>query len=396
MNTNKNVLISGAGIAGPSLAMWLSRMGYTPMLIEHAPSFREGGYIIDVWGVGYDLLERMSLLEAARAKGYLMERLRFVDDLGRQVSGFDADVFRRALHGRFFSMPRGDLARVIYDTVQGKIETLFSTSIETLQEDNSGVNVTLTNGITRHFDFVVGADGLRSRMRELSFGTEDRFERYLGYYAASFITEHYPRRDELTYVSFAKPGRQISRYALRGDRSAFLMVFVQDQKITARALEAHKDILDSKFGHDGWESPEILSRLAEATELYFDAVSQIHMPRWSKGRVVLIGDAAHCPSLLAGAGSAFAMLGAYILAGELARAAGDHAAAFAAYERKLRPFIEREQKRAIGFAGSFTPKTAFGIFLRNQVLNLLNVRPLGGWIARSFFGNEFRLPDYPV
>jgi 2-polyprenyl-6-methoxyphenol hydroxylase-like FAD-dependent oxidoreductase len=356
---NLRILISGIGIGGPALAFWLRRYGMSPTLTERAPAFREGGYMLDVWGVGYDLVQRMGLLDAARDRGYFIDRISFVDERGRRVAGFDADVFRRALSGRFFSIPRGDLARIILDSVGGEVEAFYSTSIDAMREDASGVDVELSNGSSQRFDLVIGADGLRSRVRECVFGQEEQFEHRLGYYAASFVTRGYPHRDERTYLSFARPGRQISRYAMRDDRSAFLFVFTEDGKgpVPPHDMSAHKASLHARFGGDGWECPEILARLDEADDLYFDSVSQIRMAGWSRGRVGLIGDAAYCPSLLAGAGSAFAMLGAYILAGELERTDGDHAAAFAAYEGRMHPFIEEQQGSAERFARYFAPRT---------------------------------------
>jgi 2-polyprenyl-6-methoxyphenol hydroxylase-like FAD-dependent oxidoreductase len=216
-------------------------------------------------------------------------------------------------------------------------------------------------------------------VRELAFGAEVQFEEYLGYVAASFIARGYPHRDEGTYVSFARPGRQVSRYAMRQDQSAFLLVFAEKDKPTIAAHDgaAQKALLHSKFDYNGWETSEILNQMDTAKDLYFDAVSQIHMPRWTKGRVALVGDAAYSPSLLAGAGAAFAMLGAYILAGEIYAAAGDFECAFRAYEQRLQPFILRQQNMAVGLAGSFTPKTALGVFLRDCVLNLMKVPKLG-------------------
>jgi 2-polyprenyl-6-methoxyphenol hydroxylase-like FAD-dependent oxidoreductase len=392
---NQRILISGAGIAGPALAFWLARYGFSPTLIERAPAFRDSGYMIDVWGVGYDLLARMNLLKEAKAQGYLIDNVWFVDERGRRVSGFDARLFRSALSDRFFSIPRGDLARLIHETLPQNIETRYSTSIARLAEDPSGVEVEFERGGTERFDLVIGADGLRSRVRECAFGPNGSFEKYLGYYVASFITTGYPHRDESTYLSFAKPGRQISRYAMRGDRSAFLFVFAEETALPAmHGLADQKALLNVRFGQDGWETPEILARLETADELYFDSVSQIRMSGWSKGRVALLGDAAYCPSLLAGAGSAFAMLGAYILAGELHKADGNHDAVFAAYERRMRPFIETQQRNAAGFASSFAPKTRFGLFVRDRVLDLTRLRPLAAWTVRRMFDAPFDLPDY--
>ena len=388
------ILISGAGIAGPSLAHWLLRYGFEPTMIEHAPAFRRNGYMIDVWGVGFDILERYDLLEPARQRGYVFDTLKFVDERGTKLSAVGAEVFRRALGGKFFSIPRADLARVIYETVESRAEVLYGTSIHALRQDPGGVEVELSSGEARQFDIAIGADGLHSRVRELVFGPESRFEISLGYFAASFIIDGYPHRDEGAYVSFARPGRQVSRYAMRENRSAFLFVFTDDAKspIHAHDGQAQRALLRTKFGDDGWEIPEILARLEATNELYFDTVSQIHMSRWTEGRVALVGDAAHSPSLLAGAGAAFAMLGAYVLARELHRAEGNIIEAFGAYEQCLQSFMVRQQRAAARFAGSFAPKTALGLRFRDVVLNLMNVPGLGTSLARSMFGTTFSIP----
>jgi 2-polyprenyl-6-methoxyphenol hydroxylase-like FAD-dependent oxidoreductase len=392
---NTRVLISGAGIAGPALAHWLLTYGFTPTLIERAAAFRAGGYMIDVWGTGYDIVERYGLLDTAQQRGYLFDRLKFVDAHGKATSSYGGAAFRHALGGKFFSIPRGDLARCIYDLIDGKVEVLYGTTITALRQHKDRVDVDLSNGETRRFDLVIGADGLHSRVRDLVFGAESQFEKYLGYVAASFVTDSYPYRDESTYVSFAQPGWQISRYAMRQNKTAFLLVFAGKDKPAAAAhdMAAQKALVRAKFAQDDWETAEILRRLDPADELYFDPVSQIRMPRWTQGRVALVGDAAYSPSLLAGAGSAYAMLGAYILAGELHAAKGDFARAFAAYEQRLQTFMRRQQNVAAKFAGSFTPKTRLGMFVRDCVVNLMNVPMLGGWLTRQMLGETFPIPE---
>ena len=390
----KSVLICGAGIAGPALAYWLERYGFEPLLVERAPAFRDGGYMIDVWGLGYDLVARYGLLDEAKARAYRFDRLAFVNEEGRVLAGFGGDIFRRAVDDKFFSIPRGDLARTLHEPLAGKVETLYGTAIKQFNEDKDGVDVTFTTGATRRFDLVVGADGLRSTLREMAFGPERKFEAYLGYYAASFASDHYPHRDENIYLSYGRPGRQISRYAMRSDRTAFLLVFASKARIAAHEAAGQKMVLRGIFSRDGWETADILARLDAASDLYFDSVSQIRMPKWTRGRIALIGDAAHSPSLLAGAGSAFAMLGAYVLAGELKKSGGEYDRAFAAYEKRLMPFMRRQQKAAVGFAGSFAPKTAFGLSVRNAVLRLMNIRPLGVWLTRRMLGEPYAIPDY--
>jgi 2-polyprenyl-6-methoxyphenol hydroxylase-like FAD-dependent oxidoreductase len=393
----KSVLIAGAGIAGPALAYWLRHRGFEPVLIERAAHFRKGGYMIDFWGVGFDVAERMNLIPQLRNIGYFIDCVKFVDDRGRRRSGFDAEILRRSLGNRFFSLPRGDLAQAIFDTVADKIETIFGDSITVINEDPAGVDVQFEHGRARRFDLVAGCDGLHSALRELVWGPEENFVKYLGYYCASFITTNYSRREERTYTSHAEPGRQISRYALRGGRTAFLFVFAREQPFDRPPdLERAKKILRKTFGGDRWiEVPEILERLETCDDLYFDSVSQVCMPAWSKGRIVLVGDAAYCPSLLAGEGAGFALAGAYLLGGELQRANGDHLAAFRAYEQRFRPFIERKQQSAQQFASNFTPKTRLGLFVRDLVLRSTSISFVSNWLMRSFVTDQFELPDYP-
>ncbi len=391
-----SILISGAGIAGLTLAYWLHRRGFEPTLIEQASHLRAGGYMIDFWGVGYDVAEKMGLVPQLHRAGYKIDRLIFVNEKGGVSSELNGDALRHAIGERFISLPRGDLARTIFDTIAGKIEIIFSDSVKRIQTNSSAVEVSFRHSPSRRFGVVAGCGGLHSATRSLVFGREDQFERYLGYYAASFITTGYSRRDEHSYLSYATPGRQISRYALRGDRTAFLFVFRREQPLQQRPdPEETRKILWKTFGHDSWtEIAEIFDHLERCNDLYFDGISQIQMLGWSRGRSVLVGDAAYAPSLLAGEGAGLAMAGAYILAGELERANGDHTVAFSSYERRLRNLIQRKQLSARRNAGSFAPKTRIGLFARNVVLRLASNPIVSNWIMRRFLTDEFELPDY--
>ena len=394
-----SVLISGAGIAGPTLAYWLQRGGFAPTLLERAPRFREGGYMIDFWGEGFDVAEKMNLLPRLSEDGYKFSRIKFVDENGRVRSELGERAFRGALGQRFISLQRGDLARAIFDTIADKIEIIFDDSITAIREEESGVNVSFERSAPRRFDLVIGCDGLHSAVRRVVFGEERQFERYLGYYVASFLTSDYPQREELNYVSYGAPGRQISRYALRDNRSAFLFVFSRDRPFSVHPHEEEaRQIVTEVFSDDPWiEIPEILERMDRCDQFYFDSVSQIRMPTWSRGRVALLGDAAFCPSLLAGEGTAFAMAGAFVLAGELHRLNSDYEQAFKNYETRLRGFIESKQRSAERFAASFAPATRFGLYMRDLVLRAANsFLPLGKWLTRKMVGDSFPLPDYSL
>ncbi len=389
------ILISGLGIAGPTLAYWLVRHGFEPVIVEQAPRLRSGGYIVDFWGKGYDVAERMSLLPEIHARGYFVQEVRLVDRSGRRVGGFPADVFRRTTGDRFVSLPRGQLSAAIYDAIEGKVEVLFGDSVAALDERSDGVAVRFACAPARAFDLVIGADGLHSQIRRLRFGDEQDVELHLAYKVAAFEAAGYAPRDENVYVGYSEPGRQVARFAMRDDRTLFLFVFhdASPDLPPHDDLEAQKRVLHGQFGSAGWECPRILAALDACDEIYLDRVSQIRMERWTQGRVALVGDAAYCPSLLAGEGSALAMIGAYVLAGELARARGDWAVAFARYEERLRPFLVAKQRAAVRFAPSFAPRTALGIALRNLVTRAFAVPPIADFFLGRTLRDELELPS---
>ena len=394
------VLISGAGIAGPTLAYWLLRYGFQVTMIEKAPALRTGGYVIDFWGTGYDVAERMGLIPEIRRCGYMVEEVRVVNREGRRVAGFPASVFSRATQDRYVSIARSTLARLIYGTLEDRVETIFGSAIDGIEPQSGCVRVTFQHGESREFDLVVGADGLHSRVRQLVLGPEDRFEKYLGYKVAAFQAQGYRPRDELTYVMYPQVGQQIARFSMRDDRTMFLFTFADDAKDDTRLRDpaGQKALLRERFGDSGWESAMILDALDRCEDLYFDRVSQIRMHPaeglWSRGRVTLIGDAASCVSLLAGEGTGLAMVAAYLLAGELHRSGGRYEQAFARYQEQFAPFVLRKQNSAQRFAGVFAPKSRFSLFLHNQIMNLLKI----GLVARLVGGrgllDDFTLPEY--
>ena len=391
---DKTVLISGIGIAGPALAYWLKAAGYQPTLVERAPALRGGGYVIDFWGLGYNIAERMGLIGQIERIGYHVREVRIVGDRGQRLTGFGTRVFDELTNERFVTVARSGLSRLLFETVRDSTETLFDDEIVDLRERDDDVQVRFKRAGERSFDLVVGADGLHSTVRALAFGPQDRFEKRLGYAVAALEVSGYRPRDEDAYLMYARPGCMIGRFTQHDDRTLILFVFATDGRPLPSALEQQKAMLRDIYRDGKWETQQILGELDRAQDLYFDSVSQIRMNRWSKGRIALVGDAAFCVSLLAGQGSALAMISAYVLAGELAKADGQHNIAFAEYESFLRDYIVSKQKGAERFAGAFAPRTEWGLWFRNQVIRSFAIPGL----ARIAIGRDIRdvlqLPPY--
>jgi len=390
----KSVLISGAGIAGPTLAFWLNAAGFKTTIVERAPGLRTGGYVIDFWGLGYDIAERMGLADALKRTGYSMREMRIVDARGERITGFGTRVFRELTGGRFITLARSDLARLLFETVKGETEVMFGDEIVGLTERPDCVQAQFRHGCPRAFDLVIGADGLHSNVRRLAFGADQPFEKDLGYLVAAFETQGYRPRDEDVYVIYSEPRQMVARFALHDDRTLFLFAFTDEESSATPDLEAQKAILRRRFSVSGWECGPILARLDGAADIYFDRVAQIRMPSWSRGRVALLGDAAFCVSLMAGQGSALAMTAAYLLAGELAKAEGKHDEAFSRYEATLRAFIEKKQKGAERFSGAFAPRTRLGLFVRNSVISACAIPGVAKLAFSRDITDSLKLPDY--
>ena len=391
------VLISGAGIAGQTLAYWLDRFGFVPTLVERASEARTEGYITDFLGAGYDVVEKMGLLPALLSAGYGLSELRLVDARGRRRGGFAGEAFRAATNGRYTSVARGELSGLLRRSVQERVETLFGDSITSLRNEPDGAEAHFEHAPTRRFDLVIGADGLHSNVRRLEFGPEFRYEKFLGYGAAALEASGYRPRDEGVYVAHAVPGAQVARFSLRHDRTMFLFIIADAAaaSIDGRDILAQKRYLHARFRNAGWECPRILAALDACDRLYFDRVSQIRMHTWWRGRVALLGDAAFAPSLLAGQGAALAVVGAYVLAGELAGSAHIEQG-LARYQDLLGPFVQRKQDQALVFASSFAPRTQLGVFLRNQLSRTLRVPLLARLVLGRSLPDELALPDYPL
>ncbi len=351
--------------------------------------------MVDFWGVGYRVAQLMGIEAAVCDAGYQVQSIRSVGPDNRVRASLGVDAFRRAAGAGFTSLPRGDLAAAIYATIEDDVETIFGDSITAINEHPDGVSVSFAQAKSREFDLVIGADGLHSNVRRLTFGPESDVEHYLGCLVAACVVEGYRPRDELVYVTYSQPARSIGRFTLRGDRTLFLFVFRSTNAADPGELEARKALLRREYGDGGWECPQILATLDDVDDLYFDVVSQIRLDRWSRGRTALVGDAAACVSLLAGEGTGLAMTEAYVLAGELACAGRDYRRAFDAYETRLRPFVEGKQAAAQKYLPVFATQTRLGLWFRDAAMRAMNFRPLAELLLSRSLRDDFELPTYP-
>lgn len=392
---NKNILISGAGIAGVTLAFWLKKFGFNPTIIEISPTLREGGYAIDFMGAGFDVAEKMNIISDLEKADLNISNVAFVDKDNNEKGSMNYQKIKKVLKNRAFTILRSDLAKIIYKSLDKETEFIFGDTIKKIEQDEEKVLVTMKIGLTRRFDLLVGADGLHSIVRKLIFGDESQFEKYYGYYTSSFTIDNFAKKGR-AFSMFNVPNKQVAVYSIKEEKVASFFIFTSAEKLDYEHhdIEKQKQILKNEFLNVGWKCNDLLSKIDTTTDFYFDSISQIKMEQWSKGRVSLVGDACYCPSLLSGKGSTLAMVGAYILAGELKLANGNYKTAFEEYEKLLKPFMEKKQKSAQSFAKSFVPKSNFGIWLRNQAFKLMSFPLLTNILFNQFKDKGLNLKEY--
>ncbi|GAA1408435.1 FAD-dependent monooxygenase [Kitasatospora putterlickiae] len=389
--SSAKVLISGASIAGPALAHWLGRYGFEVTVVELAPALRGGGQAVDFRGETHlTVLERMGVLDELRALDTGGSPMTFVDRHGRRLLHLPADFA-----GGDIEVPRGELAQVLHRHSLPHAEYLFGDTVTALEEEPAGVRVAFRHGAPRTFDLVIGADGLHSNVRRLAFGPEERHVRHLGYYAATWQLPNYLGLPPGS-VGLNVPGRLASVGADHRDPAragAFLLFASPELRYDRHDTARQKALIRAAFADLGWEVPRLLESLERAPEPYFDSISRADVPAWSTGRIALLGDAA-CGATIGGMGTGTAVVAAYVLAGELARARGDHRAAFARYEHVLRAYARGCQKGGDRVGPFLAPATATGLRLRNGLLNRR-------WILNRMLESGKRisgldLPDHPA
>jgi 2-polyprenyl-6-methoxyphenol hydroxylase-like FAD-dependent oxidoreductase len=394
---NTEVLISGGGIGGSALAYWLRRYGFNVTVVERAPAPRPGGQAVDLRGAGRTVVDRMGLLGRVRAVGLDQKGLACVNAAGKMTARMPTDLFGGEGIVSEIEVLRGDLADVFYEAAAPHAEYIFGDSVRGLADDGDGVTVDFEGAGQRRFGLVVGADGLHSAVRALAIGAEPDCVQPIGCYTAWFTT---PAREDLGgwflmynapggLVASARPGR------LPGEVKAGLSFRSGPLDYDRRDTGQQMDILASRFARAGWQVPGLLRDMRDAPDFFFEQMGQVRLDRWSAGRTVLLGDAGYCPTPLTGLGTSLALVGAYVLAGELAAAGGDHRTAFPRYEQIMRPYVATAQQLPPGGVGGYAPDSALMISMRAASMRMMGRWPVRNLVARQFSkAADIELPDY--
>lgn len=345
-----SVLISGASVAGTALAYWLDRYGFDVTVMERAPGLRPGGQAIDVRGPAVDVARRMGVLDAIREQSTKMRGMTMVGPDGEELFQTTDYTFSGGdLDSDDIEILRDDLCRIMYEAASGRVAYRFDDTITAIGDRYDGAHVTFERSPARTFDVVVGADGLHSNTRQLVFGPESAYITHLGMYLAVFTAPNFLGLDhwQIFQMSGVTGGGVMSARDNTELRAYLGFASEEPVEYDVRDVDAQKRLLAERTAEAGWIWPRAKEYMWEAPDFHLDSMSQIHLDAWSRGRVVLLGDAGYCGSPLSGQGTSMAMVGAYVLAGELKEAGGDHRTAFTSYEAELRDYVTANQRFAL-------------------------------------------------
>jgi 2-polyprenyl-6-methoxyphenol hydroxylase-like FAD-dependent oxidoreductase len=398
------VLICGGGCAGPALGYWLSKCGHKVVVVERFPFLRASGAQIDLRAQGIEVVKRMGLLDVIRGK--LVEEIgfSFVDSQGKTKATVMANKSGKGAQSLTseFEIMRGDLVRLLYDATKDRVEYIFGKLVESFEQDGEQVVVRFSDGSSDSFDLLVGADGQGSRIRQaiLPPTTTDPY-RHLDVHIAYFFVPRTEDDTEMSQMHLSPRGRVITRRS-HNQHETQVYFMVRDESKELRSLpraplEQQKEFWSTRFADAGWQAPRFLECLKSTENFYTQEVVQVCIDSWHKGRVVLVGDAAHCASPFSGMGTTGSFVGAYVLAGEISRHSDDLVQAFINYEAKLRPFVNELQKVNPTFLRLFMPETQWGIWVIHFFLGLLCFLRIPELLSRFSSEEEggWKLPDYP-
>jgi 2-polyprenyl-6-methoxyphenol hydroxylase-like FAD-dependent oxidoreductase len=376
------VLISGGGIAGLTLANMLHQHGIGSVVIEQASDLRQDGYAIDFFGTGYEVAERMGLIDRLFSQHIAFDGIEYVNAQGKLIAKLDAALLRKITEEKYMALMRWSLEEALYEALEGSVEVRFGRWCVSASPRVDAVEVTFNDGTSESFDLFIGADGVHSTTRALVFGPDEQFSRDLGYTIAC-----YPLADRYdigsTWKMYVEPGRLAATYCTcaEGELLTFFMYHSAKSKQPPRSMRLTH--LQEVFAEMGWITQQLLADAPTSTQVFMDTLIQIQMPTWHQGRVALVGDACGCPTLLSGQGASLAMAGAYLLAEALHEAA-TYQEAFQRYEQQMRPLVLTQQKRAHGFATFFLPGTPLGLFLQQMLIKVLFRETFQAVLRREF------------
>ncbi|MET7397438.1 FAD-dependent monooxygenase [Dactylosporangium sp. NPDC005572] len=388
------VLISGAGIAGPALAHWLQLGGIDVTVVERAGQPRVGGQAVDIRGAAKRVVERMGLMPDVMALRLDERGVATVDDRGRRTSEMPADAFGGEGFVAEIEIMRGDLGRVLYEATRDRVEYRFGTRVTAIDQSGDGAVVEFADGVRERFDVVVGADGVHSGVRAIAFGPEADYVRPLGAYMAWFSVPDPGDLDHWMYM-YNAPGGLVA--GLRPERDgiakAYLSFTSTEPGLERAPVREQRRRLAERFAPARWRVPELLAAVPGAPDFVLDSISQVRVDTWSRGAVVLLGDAGYCGSPLAGLGTSLALVGAYVLAGELTQARG--IGAFGACQERLREYVATATELPPGGIGAFAPQGRAMIRMRAMSMRMMLRWPMRQILAGQFAkAGAFDLPDY--
>jgi 2-polyprenyl-6-methoxyphenol hydroxylase-like FAD-dependent oxidoreductase len=354
----KSVLISGASIAGPALAYWLRRHDFAVTVVERAPELRPGGQPIDIRGAALEVVARMGLKGAVESGRTRLTGVNVLDRNGNEIARHTDRTLSAGRHDSGdIEIFRDDLSTLLHESTRVGVDYRFNDSITAIDDGVGRVTVAFERGPALDFDLVIGADGIYSNVRRLVFGPGEHFLKYLNAYVAIFSVENFLQlRDWQTAIGDMESGRGMLVLPTRDNAELRVFMMFESEPL-GRDLtsEQQKTLLVERFSSFGWVVPRLLDSLQDATGVYFGEIAQVRMSCWSRGRIALVGDAGYCPSPRSGQGTSLALVGAYVLAAELAKCEGDHAAAFARYEERMRPFVDLNQVLGLRGFGERAP-----------------------------------------
>jgi len=384
-------LIVGAGVAGLSAAWWLTEIGWEVEIVERAPDLRADGYMLGLSGPGFEAARRMGLIPALKARDRRIRENLYLGRTGKVLMRLRYPEF---LHGlEWVTMARTDLVEVLHAAMRDRAPIRFGTTLADLSQDPDGVDVGLSDGSRRRVDLVIGADGVHSALRARIFGEEGPFASHLGYRVAAFQAPDTLKLGH-DFLSYAEPGRLVSFYTLAESRMATLYIW-RSGDVGFVPAPQRREVMRRAFAGAHADPLAWIEAVPEIEAIYLDDTTMIALPRWSQGRVLLLGDAAHCLTLLSGQGAGISIASACVLAEELAKEGGIDAA-LARHEARMRPTIQRLQDRSRRIAKWFIPQSPLAFALRNAMLRWLPRRWLSRYISRGIRSEVLVATETPL